>query len=78
MIRPERNGNPMEKNRKKDNKQEKSPNNGDEDDRRIEQCGYAPEWAEHARLYEDNDPCDDGRAGLTVCGKREGETPCPL
>jgi len=68
----------MKKDNKKDAKEEESPEFGEESDRRIEQCEYAPEWAEHARLYEDNDPCDDGRAGLTVCGKREGEDPCPL
>lgn len=26
-------------------------------------CTRAPEWAEHARLNEDEDACDDGRAG---------------
>lgn len=26
-------------------------------------CVKAPEWAEHARLQEDDDACDDGRAG---------------
>jgi hypothetical protein len=69
---------PMKKNKREDTKEEVSPEFGEENDRRIEPCEYAPEWAEHARLYEDNDPCEDGRAGLTVCGKREGEAPCPL
>ena len=27
-------------------------------------CGFAPEWAEHARFVRDDAPCDDGRAGL--------------
>lgn len=26
-------------------------------------CEKAPEWAEHARLDDDNEPCDDGRSG---------------
>jgi alpha,alpha-trehalase len=28
-----------------------------------EVCVKAPEWAEHARLHDDDEPCDDGRAG---------------
>jgi len=26
-------------------------------------CRKAPEWAEHARLHDDDQPCDDGRTG---------------
>jgi hypothetical protein len=26
-------------------------------------CLKAPEWAEHARFLDDDQPCDDGRAG---------------
>ncbi|AOY58789.1 MULTISPECIES: hypothetical protein [Desulfococcus] len=26
-------------------------------------CEKAPEWAEHYRLYDPDDPCDDGRRG---------------
>jgi len=26
-------------------------------------CTKAPEWAEHQRLWEDDEPCDDGRSG---------------
>jgi hypothetical protein len=26
-------------------------------------CQKAPEWAEHARLDDDDEPCDDGRSG---------------
>jgi hypothetical protein len=26
-------------------------------------CQKAPEWAEHARLSDDDEPCDDGRTG---------------
>jgi len=28
-----------------------------------EVCQKAPEWAEHARLGDDDEPCDDGRTG---------------
>lgn len=26
-------------------------------------CTKAPEWAEHSRLGDDDEPCDDGRSG---------------
>lgn len=26
-------------------------------------CEKAPEWAEHQRLWDDDEPCDDGRSG---------------
>lgn len=26
-------------------------------------CQKAPEWAEHSRLHDDDQPCDDGRLG---------------
>jgi hypothetical protein len=26
-------------------------------------CHKAPEWAEHARLQDEDSPCDDGRTG---------------
>ena len=29
----------------------------------IEACEKAPEWAEHARFEDDDQPCDDGRSG---------------
>jgi len=29
----------------------------------LPDCTYAPEWAEHARGYRDEEPCDDGRSG---------------
>jgi hypothetical protein len=48
-----------------------------EEDRRLPPCTYASEWAEHARSYREDEPCDDGRAG-TVCGRREEEDPCPI
>ena len=47
------------------------------DERRTELCQLAPEWAEHARLDESMDACDDGRTGI-ICGNREGEQPCPV
>jgi hypothetical protein len=30
----------------------------------VSVCGFAPEWAEHARFDRDDAPCDDGRAGM--------------
>ena len=26
-------------------------------------CRKAPEWAEHSRLHDEDQPCDDGRTG---------------
>jgi hypothetical protein len=26
-------------------------------------CQKAPEWAEHSRLQDEDEPCDDGRSG---------------
>ena len=46
-------------------------------DRRKPVCRSAPEWAEHARMMEDDDVCDDGRQGV-ACGNRKDENPCPL
>ncbi|MGD2272858.1 MAG: nicotinamidase [Desulfobacterales bacterium] len=34
-----------------------------EDPEVIEACQKAPEWAEHARLEDTDQPCDDGRSG---------------
>jgi len=28
-----------------------------------EVCRKAPEWAEHSRLHDDDEPCDDSRSG---------------
>ncbi len=44
-------------------------------DRRIKSCRQAPEWAEHARFDEIDEPCDEGRAARS-CGNRKGEKPC--
>jgi len=46
-------------------------------DRRKPVCQFAPEWAEHARMTEDYEVCDDGRQGV-VCGNRKDEKPCTL
>lgn len=46
-------------------------------DRRPNLCLKAPEWAEHARFDEEDEPCEDGRSGI-FCGNREGEKPCSL
>jgi hypothetical protein len=48
-----------------------------DDDRRIRYCQKAPEWVEHARFDDQDEPCDDGRTGK-ICGNREGEKPCPI
>ncbi|WP_419655526.1 hypothetical protein [Desulfosarcina variabilis] len=48
-----------------------------ENDRRIQVCLHAPDWAEHARFEEDDEPCDDGRAAIS-CGNRRGEKPCTV
>lgn len=47
----------------------------EDENRRLPFCTYAPEWAEHARLHRENEPCDDGRSG-NICGKRKGEDLC--
>jgi hypothetical protein len=47
------------------------------DERRKPVCLLAPEWAEHARMSEDAEICDDGRQGVS-CGNREGDPPCPI
>ena len=46
-------------------------------DRRLDPCLHAVEWAEHARAYYDDTPCDDGR-GAKICGSRKEDKPCPL
>lgn len=38
-------------------------------------CNYAPEWAEHARFYREDEPCDDGRMGGRPCAEDES---CPV
>lgn len=34
----------------------------------VSVCGFAPEWAEHARFDREDAPCDDGRAGMIPHG----------
>ena len=46
-------------------------------DRRLEPCVHAAEWAEHARGYYEDTPCDDVR-GAKICGSREEDEPCPV
>ena len=41
----------------------------------IPVCNYAPEWAEHARFYREDEPCDDGRMGGRPCAEDEN---CPV
>jgi hypothetical protein len=35
----------------------------DREDFSLPFCGFAPEWAEHARFDREDEPCDDGRTG---------------
>ena len=46
-------------------KQNKNPVTEDRDEvvDNQEVCHKAPEWAEHQRLWDDDEPCDDGRSG---------------
>lgn len=55
----------------------KKDNFSRENDRRIQVCLNAPEWAEHARFEESDEPCEDGRAAIN-CGNRQGEKPCSI
>jgi hypothetical protein len=38
-------------------------------------CDYAPEWAEHARFYREDEACDDGRMGGRPCSFENEECP---
>jgi hypothetical protein len=53
------------------------PTGTPDDERRKPVCLLAPEWAEHARLSEDAEICDDGRQGVS-CGNRKDDPPCPI
>ncbi len=44
----------------------------EEKDRRLKVRTLAAECAEHARLLDDAEPCDDGRAGM-VFGRRKSD-----
>jgi hypothetical protein len=44
------------------------------EDRRLPPCTHAAEWTEHARFYEEDEPCDDGRGGH-LCGMKKGKNP---
>jgi len=37
-----------------------------------EVCRKAPEWAEHSRLHDEDEPCDDGRSGNLERGPQKG------
>jgi hypothetical protein len=56
---------------------ENRPVGNQEADKRLPPCTLAGEWAEHARSYLEDEPCDDGRSGH-ICGSRKGEEPCPI
>lgn len=36
-------------------------------------CKKAPEWAEHSRLHDEDQPCDDGRTGNLERGDDKGD-----
>jgi len=55
------------KNKKKKKEGEREP---------IPFCNYAPEWAEHARFYRQDEPCDDSRMGGRPCA--ETDEGCPV
>ena len=48
-----------------------------EKDNQTQYCIRAPEWAEHARFDENDEPCDDGRTGI-ICVDKNDEEPCPI
>lgn len=59
---------------KKNNKENKAPGKQKpaeksvdaERDKQMDKgdvCEKAPEWAEHQRFWDDDEPCDDGRTG---------------
>ncbi len=52
--------------------QKKKADFNEEKDRRLKIRTLAAECAEHARLLDDTEPCDDGRAG-TVYGRRKDD-----
>jgi len=45
------------------------------DQRQVPVCNYAPEFAEHARFYREDEPCDDGHEGVPPCADAEN---CPV
>jgi hypothetical protein len=56
---------------------EKEKEFGEEkNDRRKPVCEKAPEWAEHHRLKDEDQPCEDGRRG-NIFGRRKDDTPVP-
>lgn len=66
-----RNASKGEKDEKKDKKKKKE---GEREP--IPFCNYAPEWAEHARFYRQDEPCDDSRMGGRPCA--ETDEGCPV
>jgi hypothetical protein len=61
---PERNGKNMSHKKKSEFNEEQ--------DRRLKIRTLAAECAEHARLSDDSEPCDDGRAGVAF-GRRKDD-----
>ena len=45
-------------------------------ERKVPVCSYAPEWAEHARFYREDEPCDDSRMGIRPCA--DDDKGCPV
>lgn len=48
---------------KKEQTKEKKGAAEEKEQEELDKCTYAPEWAEHARGYREEEPCDDGRSG---------------
>jgi len=51
------------KDKKPAKEKEKKKPRGDEEQEDLDVCDKAPEWAEHERFRDDDQPCDDGRTG---------------
>ena len=54
-------GHSSEKATEKEKKEKKEKNDKEQVD--LDICKKAPEWAEHERFRDDDQPCDDGRTG---------------
>lgn len=39
----------------------------------VPYCGFAPEWAEHARFNREDEPCDNGRTGESQACPEEAQ-----
>jgi hypothetical protein len=56
--------------------EEEKKQDEEKNDRRLPICEKAPEWAEHHRLQDEDQPCEDGRGG-NIFGRRKDDHPIP-